>query len=112
MTWMDGYRDDRIECTDTAIRVSWYYFPFGTKTIPYSTIRSLERFELSATRGKWRIWGSGDLKHWLNLDGKRPHKSIGFIVDVGKQMIPVVTPDDPDAFEQIVRQHLPAPSSA
>lgn len=112
MAPMNTYRDDRIECTEVAIRVSWYYFPFGTKTIPYSSIRSLTRFPLSTTRGKWRIWGSGDLKHWLNLDGQRPKKSIGFIVDVGKQMIPVLTPDDPDAFERVVRGHLPAPSSA
>ncbi len=112
MASMESYRDDRIECTDTAIRVSWYYFPFGTKTIPYSSIRSLERFPLSTTRGKWRIWGSGDLKHWLNLDGKRPEKSTGFILDVGKHVIPTVTPDDPDTFEQVVRDHLQTGSSA
>jgi hypothetical protein len=112
MATMDAYKDDRIECTNKAIRVAWYYFPFGTKTIPYASIRSLERFPLSNTRGKWRIWGSGDLKHWLNLDGQRPKKSTGFIVNLGKTVLPVLTPDDPDTFEQVVRQHLPAPSSA
>jgi hypothetical protein len=104
---MERYRDDRIVCTDTEVRIDWYYFPFGSKTIPYSSIRSLERFALSPLRGNWRIWGSGDLKHWLNLDTKRPKKSAGFIFDLGKSVMPVVTPDNPDVFEQVVRQHLP-----
>ncbi len=112
MSRMGPYRDGRIECTDTEVIVGWYYFPWGTKRIAYSSIRSLERFSLSALGGKWRIWGSGDLKHWANLDTKRPKKSAGFILDVGRNIVPVLTPDDPDAFEQVVRQHLPAGPAA
>ncbi len=111
MNPMELYRDNRIACTDTEVRIGWYYFPFGTKTIPYSSIRSLERFTLSTLRGNWRIWGTGDFKHWLNLDGKRPKKSVGFILDVGTSVKPVLTPDDPDVFEQVVRQRLsPTPT--
>ncbi len=98
------YRDPRIECTDDEILVSGYYFPWGTKHIPYSSIRGLERFEMTALRGKGRIWGSGDLRHWANLDVHRPGKQIGFFIDLGRRVIPMVTPDDPDAFEQAVRE--------
>jgi hypothetical protein len=103
---MSAYRDGRIECTDTGIRIRGYYFPWGTKTIPYTSIRSLDRFALSALRGSWRIWGSGDFKHWANLDPRRPKKSTGFTVDLGGRVVPVITPDDPDAFERAVREHI------
>jgi hypothetical protein len=100
---MDQYRDARIQCTDREISVRGYYFPWGTKRIPYTSIRSLDRFDMTATRGKGRIWGSGDLRHWANLDPGRPRKSVGFFVDVGARIVPFLTPDDPDEFERIVR---------
>ena len=95
---MSTYHDGRIECTDDEVRIRGYYFPWGTKRIPYTSVRSLERFAMTALRGKGRIWGSGDLKHWANLDPGRPRKSAGFFLDVGARVIPFVTPDDPDAF--------------
>jgi hypothetical protein len=102
---MSEYHDRWIECTHREIQVHGYYFPWGTKQIPYASIRALDRFTLTALRGKARIWGSGDFRHWANLDPQRPSKSVGFLVDVGRRVIPVLTPDDPDAFEKIVRAH-------
>ncbi len=102
---MATYQDPKIECTDREIIIHGYYFPWGSKRIPYSSVRSLERFDMTALRGKGRIWGSGDFRHWANLDGGRPKKSVGFYIDVGARMIPFVTPDDPDAFEAAVREH-------
>jgi len=107
---MGTYQDGRIECTDTGVRIRGYYFPWGTKTIPCASIRSLDRFALTTVRGNWRTWGSGDFKHWANLDPGRPKKSVGYFVDVGRRVIPFLTPDDPDAFEQVVREHI-APGS-
>ncbi len=80
---MSAYQDRWIECTDTQVRVRGYYFPWGTKRIPYTSIRSLDRFTLTMLRGKGRIWGSGDFKHWANLDPRRPKKSVGFAVNLG-----------------------------
>jgi hypothetical protein len=102
---VSDYRDRWIECTDTEVQVHGYYFPWGTKRIPYSSIRSVERFTMTALRGKGRIWGSGDLRHWANLDPRRPGKSVGFFLNVGRRVIPFLTPDDPDAFEQVLRGH-------
>jgi hypothetical protein len=100
----DTYRDRFIECTDTGVRVRGYCFPWGTKTIPYALIRALDRFTMTALHGKGRIWGSGDLRHWANLDPQRPKKSIGFFVDVGRRVVPFLTPDDPDAFERVIAE--------
>jgi hypothetical protein len=108
---MSAYQDRWIECTDTEVRVRGYYFPWGTKRIPYASIRSLDRFTLTALRGKGRIWGSGDFKHWANLDPRRPTKSVGFMVNLGRHVIPVLTPDDPDAFEKVLGQRVALGSS-
>jgi len=103
---MSAYEDRWIEFTDSEIRVRGYYFPWGTKRIPYASIQSLDRFTMTALRGKGRIWGSGDLKHWANLDPRRPRKSVGFFVNVGRHVIPFLTPDDPETFERVVSPHV------
>lgn len=53
---------------------------------------------MTRATGNGRIWGSGDLVHWLNLDPGRPHKQQAFIIDLGRRAKPVVTPADSDAF--------------
>jgi hypothetical protein len=108
---MSAYQDRWIECTDSEIRVRGYYFPWGTKRIPYTSIRSLDRFVMTALRGKGRIWGSGDFSHWANLDPGRPRKDVGFFVNLGRHIIPFLTPDDPDVFERVVSSHV-QPGSA
>lgn len=103
---MDLYKDARIECTDTEVRIRWYY-PWGTKRVPFASIRSVKRFELTGMSGRLRIWGTGTFNYWANLDPGRPKKSAGFYLETGRHIRPLVTPDDPDAFERAVTQHLP-----
>lgn len=54
---------------------------------------------------KWRIWGSTDLRHWFNLDWHWPNKKVGLVLDLGKHMKPVITPDDPQRVVAVLRQH-------
>lgn len=102
---MDPYHDRWITCTNEEVQVRAYYFPWGTKHIPYGSIRGMRRVTLTALRGKGRIWGTGNFKYWASLDPKRPTKSVGFVLDLGRAVSPFLTPDDPDAFEQAVRAH-------
>jgi hypothetical protein len=106
---MTTYSDPRIECDDAGISIHAYYFPWGTKHIRYDALRSLERFSLKSLGGNLRIWGSGDLRHWTNLDTGRPRKEVGFRLDIGARIVPWVTPDRPDAFEAAVREHAHLP---
>ena len=99
------YRDRWIECTDTDIRIRGYYFPWGTKRIPYEAIRSVRRVETRALRGKGRIWGTANPRYWASLDPARPRKRTALILDVGAWVRPFLTPDDPDAVESIIRAH-------
>ncbi|MGO8723696.1 MAG: hypothetical protein ACLQRM_13330, partial [Acidimicrobiales bacterium] len=66
------YHDHWIECSPDGITIRAYYFPWGSKKIPYRSIRSLRRVELSTFRGQARIWGTANPRYWANLDPGRP----------------------------------------
>jgi hypothetical protein len=96
------YDDGRIGCSDTSLVVRRYY-PWGTaKKIPYSSIRSVTRRPLSGPTGEWRIWGSDDFVHWWNFDPGRPKKEFALEIDIGRRILPTITPDDPEIVERIL----------
>jgi hypothetical protein len=99
------YKDRWIECTPDEIRIRGYYFPWGTKRIPYQSIRGFRRVDLSAARGRGRIWGTSNPRYWASLDPGRPGKSQALILDVGSPVQPFITPDDPDAVESCIREY-------
>ncbi|HEY3832829.1 MAG TPA: hypothetical protein VGO03_11085 [Acidimicrobiia bacterium] len=98
------YDDGRIACDEGGLLIRWYYL-WGAKRIPYTSIRSSTRRPLTTWRGKWRIWGSGDFVHWYNLDPTRRRKSAALELDTGGRVRPTITPDDPDAVERILAEH-------
>lgn len=101
------YDDGRVSCDESGITLRWY-FPWGSKKIPYRSIRAVRLMELSPVRGKWRIWGSGDFVHWYNLDPGRPGKHTGIEIDLGRRVVPTITPDDAQAVARIITDHLAA----
>ena len=74
---MADYNDGNIECTANDLKIHGYYFPWGTKVVPYRSIKAVQRVDLGPLRGKLRIWGTGNMKYWANLDTKRPKKNDG-----------------------------------
>jgi hypothetical protein len=98
------YKDRYVELSDDQLSIRAYYVPWGTKHIPYSSIRSISRFEMTALRGKLRIWGSGTLTYWANLDPGRPKKDVGFVIDTGRRVKTLLTPDDADAVAELLTQ--------
>jgi Bacterial PH domain len=98
------YDDGKISCDATGLTIRWYYL-WGAKRIPYRSIRAVRRLSLGTMR-RWRIWGSGDLVHWWNLDRRRPHKDVALVLDVGGRVRPTITPDDPEAVERVLLEHL------
>jgi hypothetical protein len=99
------YRDAYISCTETGVDVRWYYL-WGAKHIPYSHIRSAKIITLGPTRGKYRIWGTGNPRYWASLDPHRPRKEQGIILDLGAQVSPLLTPDNVPAFAQVLTDRL------
>lgn len=108
---MADYNDGSIECGADALRIHAYYFPWGTKVVPYRSIKGVERVDLSALRGRARIWGTANMSLWANLDLRRPAKKVGLILDLGKAVKPFITPDDPGSVETILRERAGLPPS-
>lgn len=109
---MQTYRDTWIECTPSEVRVRGYYFPWGTKHIPYERIEGMQRVAMSALRGRARIWGTANLRYWASFDPRRPTKQVAFVLDLGRAVRPFLTPNDPDTFEAAVRAHVDLPVPA
>ncbi len=107
----DGYRDRWIECGPDALRIRGYYFPWGTKTIPYREIRSVRRVELGTFTGRYRVWGTSHPRYWASLDPGRAGKATGLVLDLGGYVQPFITPDDPGAVEAAIRAHAPRPAA-
>ncbi|MHB8437585.1 MAG: PH domain-containing protein [Acidimicrobiales bacterium] len=105
MTDAAAYGDRWISCDGAGIAIRGYYFPWGTKHISYQRLRGLRRVEMTAMRGKMRLWGTSNFRYWASLDPKRPEKSVAFVLDLGRNVHPFITPDDPDAFASSVEAH-------
>jgi hypothetical protein len=100
------YEDRWIRCTPEAIEVRGYYFPWGTKHIPYGSIRSIGRVNLGALTGRGRVWGTANPGRWASFDPRRATKDVGFDLQLGGPVKPLITPDDPNAFETAVRRYV------
>jgi len=103
------YKDRWIECTADAVLIRGYYFPWGTKRVPYSSIREVRRVPIGTFTGRGRIWGSTTLQYWASLDPGRPGKKMALILDTGSGMLPFITPDDPDAVAAVISAHSSVP---
>jgi hypothetical protein len=101
----DEYHDRWITCGADALEIRGYYFPWGTKRIPYTDIRGVRRVRMGALTGRLRIWGTGDPRHWASLDPDRPRKRIALVLDVGRSVRPFLTPADPEAVVHAIRAH-------
>lgn len=97
------YQDPYITCNDDAIEVRWYYL-WGAKHIPYSTIRSARRVDLDWLHGRGRIWGTANPRYWASLDPTRTSKDAALILDLSRSVSPLITPDDVQAVQDIIRQ--------
>jgi len=43
---------------------------------------------------------------WASLDPGRPRKKFGLVLDLGRFVHPFITPDDVDAVEAAIREHI------
>jgi hypothetical protein len=101
------YEDGGIACDEERLTIRRYY-PWGAKRIPYTSIKGVTELSLSGMNAvrRWRIWGSGDLRHWWNLDVKRPRKKLALVIDIGHHILPTITPSDPEAVEGILAERI------
>lgn len=98
------YEDRYIICDDVAVTINDYFFPQGSKRIPYAEIRKVSEKPLTLFKGKLRIWGMDLEPFWYHYDLKRPTKSQGICLDIGELLKPVLTPEDHDAVLLLLKE--------
>ena len=101
---MTDYDDGRVRCSADSVQLRGYYFPWGSKRIPYSSIRDVRQVQTGALRGRARIWGTANPGLWANFAPQRPKKKIALVLDLGKKVKPFITPEDPAAVEALIRE--------
>ncbi len=102
-----AYDDGAIRCDEHGLSIRHYYL-WGTKRIPYAAIKGVQTLPLTGLQKvrKWRLWGTGDVVHWWNLDLHRPRKSVALVIDVGGRVHPTITPNDPQAVARIIEASI------
>ena len=98
------YEDERLTFDERGITIRMYYFPLGTKHVPYERVKRFADLPMGRTTGQLRLWGSGDLRHWFYLDRSRRHKTRRIVLDLGRRTLPVLTPDRPDEVVVVLRE--------
>jgi hypothetical protein len=98
------YDDGLIATTDDALVIRRYNAFLQRKSIPYADIRTVDRIPMNRLR-RWRLWGTTIPGYWFNLDPNRRHKSIGLVIDTGRRIKPIITPDDPDRLLAALSAH-------
>lgn len=102
------YDDGLVRLDRQEITLRRYYFPIATaKRIRYSDIQAVHRRTMGPLTGKGRLWGSGDFRHWAPLDVHRPKKDVAVVLDLGRAVQPVFSPDDPDRVLELIHEHAP-----
>ncbi len=79
------YADRLVEVDEQGMRLKNYYFPFGSKYIRFDQVKSWSQQPATLLNGKWRIWGSGDLRTWFPLDWQRPQRDTIFFLTLTTQ---------------------------
>jgi hypothetical protein len=99
------YDDGLVKLDLDGLTIRRYYFPLGTsKRIPYTRIKGVQERQMGTLSGTGRLWGSSDLRHWFPLDLRRLQKEKALILDVGKWVRPVITPEDPDRVLALLQE--------
>lgn len=100
------YEDKYVKVTNRRLVVYHYHFFLGlSKEIPLKKIRSVVMKDIDGWV-KYRMWGMS-WKHWwrwFHLDVSR-HKKKKFIeIDLGKLVVPAITPEDPERVYQLLQE--------
>jgi hypothetical protein len=106
------YDDGGCVLDEDGLTLRRYYFPFASsKRIRYGRIRNFDARPMGWLTGKGRGWGTSNPRFWLPLDITRRRKSTLIVLNVAARVKPAFSPDDPDKVLQLLRIHVPQPTT-
>lgn len=74
------YSDSLIELTEDSILLRDYYYPFGSKRVPFSEIDHVLMEKPTLWTGKYRVYGTGDFRTWFAPDMSRASRDRIFVL--------------------------------
>jgi hypothetical protein len=80
------YEDEKIEITDSDVRLKGFHLPWKHKVIPYREIRSVERHEVNTAMAGGHV---------------------EFDLDTGHRSHAVIVPEDPDRVAALLHNLVP-----
>lgn len=99
------YSDGLIDITDDAVVLKRYYFPFGSRRVPFSDIQRIDKEEPTLLNGKWRLWGTGTFTTWFPLDWRRPFRDRMFFITLSNTKLRIgFTVENSERVSEIFRQ--------
>lgn len=99
------YEDNLVVISEDKIKLYGYYFPTSwSKVINFTDINFITVKEPTIRNGKYRFWGSGDLKTWFPLDyGRNKRDKIFFIYMKTKKNLIGFTVEDSDKVIEVLK---------
>ena len=80
------YQDTLVSISPTHVRIKNYYYPNGAdKLVSVQDIEWVQIKKPSIMNGKWRFWGTGNLRTWFASDYGRPGRDTIFVMKLKKK---------------------------
>ena len=103
---MTRYDDPVITVDEEALTIKSYGRPGSARVIRLSEIRSVESIDLGFWTGRARLVGFGPVRplHFFHWDPKRGSKRVGLVLDLGRRIKTVITPEDPEQVMELLAE--------
>ena len=100
------YQDSLVEISNESIILKNYYFPgFKERNIAFNSIEKVEAKHPTIWNGKWRFFGTGDIRTWFPLDNARNTRDTIFVIKLKKKWVRSgFTAENSAAVQNILRE--------
>jgi hypothetical protein len=104
---MNLYQDNGMFLDEEGITVTNYLYPGHRRHIPYASISEYRLIELGRLTGKHRLVGLGFRRprHFFHWDRNRSSKTHSVVLDTGRFIHPIISPDDHNRLVQLLDEH-------
>lgn len=101
----NAYEDSLVEVSRDGLVLHHYYFPGLSRKVLCQEIDRIEMLNATMWTGKWRIWGTGDMRTWFPADLNRPGRDRVFIIHLKNRWRRIgFTVENPDHLTHSLQQ--------
>lgn len=104
---MSLYEDAAMVLDDEGITITSYLWPRHRRRIPFAAIDRYQLIELGPLSGRYRLVGLGFRRprHFFHWDRQRSSTTTAIVLDTGRFIRPVITPQRPEQVIRVLDEH-------